>query len=169
MANVLPPEEKKRLVREVRSRVLLTFALVLLVGALVAIACIIPALISVQFAISDIPDDAELSQVARDDQAKHARALALVTALNPIVLATTTPSRSLAAALAVKPAGVSVTSITYSRGEIRLSGVSRNRQAVNDFREALEADRRFTSVSVPVAALIGSQDGRFTITLSGLF
>jgi Tfp pilus assembly protein PilN len=169
MANVLPPEEKKRVLREVRSRFVLTFAMTLLIGATVASLCLVPALISVRLATNSIPQDAELSQTVRDDQAKHARAFALVSALNPVVLATTTPSASVAAALAAKPAGVSVTGINYSKGRLLLNGVSRDRQAVNDYREALEADTRFSSVSVPVAALVGTQDGRFTITLSGQF
>lgn len=169
MANVLPPEEKKRVLREVRSRFVLTMAVVLLVGAAVAVASLMPALINVQLALRSLPGEVELSGTARDDQTKHARALALVTALNPIVLATTTPSGTLIAALGAKPTGVSVTGINYSKGQLVLSGVSRDRQAVNDYLEALEADARFSSVSVPVAALVGTQDGRFTITLSGQF
>lgn len=169
MANVLPAEEKKRVLREVRSRFVLTFALVLMVGASVAIASLLPALISVRLATSGIPQDGELSQTVRDDQAKHARALALVSALNPLVLATTTPSATVIAALGAKPAGISVSGISYSKGRLLLNGVSRDRQAINDYRETLEADARFSSVSVPVAALVGSQDGRFTITLLGQF
>ena len=169
MANVLPTEEKKRRMREVRSRFVLTTALVLLIGAAIASASLLPTLVSLQFAKSDLPEEAELSQTVRDDQAKHARALTLVTALSPVVLATTTPSKSAAAALSVKPAGVSVTSVNYSKGRILLNGVSSDRQAVNDYRESLESNDMFTSVSVPVAALVGTQDGRFTITLSGSF
>lgn len=169
MANVLPIQEKKRVLRALRSRFVLTTALALLVGAVIASASLVPAMLSVLIATNDLPDGAELSETARDDQAKHARALALVTALNPVVLATTTPSASVAAALLARPKGVSVTSVSYSKGKILLSGASTNRQAVNDYRETLEADPRFTSVAVPVAALVGTQEGRFTMTLGGSF
>lgn len=169
MANVLPIKEKKRVLRSLRSRFVVTAAIVLMVGALIASAALVPAIISVLSAMSGLPSDAELSETARDDQTKHARALALVTALNPVVLATTTPSASVTAALSVRPKGVSVTSVSYSKGKILISGSSSNRQAVNDYREALEADPRFTSVTVPVAALVGTQEGRFTMTLAGQF
>lgn len=169
MANVLPTEEKKRVLRDVRSRFVLTAACVLLTGALIATACLSPAVISVMLAINGLPQEEQLSDTTRDDQIKQARAVALVAALNPIISATTTPSSSVIAALSVKPAGVSVTSLSYSKGRLLLSGVSRDRQAVNDYRELLEADPRFITVAVPVAALVGTQDGRFTITLSGNF
>lgn len=169
MANVLPIEEKKRVMRAARSRFVLTASLALLISAAIALASLLPALISVRLAKSAIPEEAPLSGEARDDQAKHARALALTTAISPIVLATTTPSASVVAALSARPAGVSVTSVSYSKGRLLITGTSRDRQAVNDYREALETDARFTSVSVPVAALIGTQDGRFTITLGGSF
>jgi Tfp pilus assembly protein PilN len=169
MANVLPQKEKKRILREVRSRFILTLALVLLVGALVASASMLPAWISVRIALNGISHDSEMSQTVREDQAKHARALALVNVLNPLLLSTTTPSGGLIAALTAKPAGMSITGINYTKGQLVLTGVSRDRQALNEYRETLEDEALFTSVNVPVAALVGTQDGRFTITLLGQF
>lgn len=155
--------------RNVRSRFVLTTALVLLLGATIATASLIPAFISVRLAIQGLPESTPLSQTAQEDQEKNTRALALVAALSPITNATSTPSEALTAALTAKPAGVSITSMTYSAGKLVLAGGSGNRQAVNAYREALEADATFSSVTVPVAALVGSQDGRFTITLTGAF
>lgn len=155
--------------REVRSRFILTTSIALFAGATIAAASLLPALISVRLAFGALPQEVTLSETARDDQTKHARALAVVAALGPSVLATTTPAATAFAALAAKPAGVSVTSLNYSKGRMLVSGLSRDRQAVNDYREALESDTRFTSVTVPVAALVGTQDGRFTITLMGNF
>lgn len=169
MANVLPPEKKKILAARLRARFIFTTAVVLCAGALVAALALVPAFVSVRIALSSLPES-EVSETARDDQAKGARAAALVAALGPISHATSSaPVESVTAALALKPAGMSISGVRYSKGKIELSGVAANRAAVSVFRDALEADARFTTVAVPVAALVGTQEGRFTITLSGAF
>ena len=169
MANVLPPLEKKRVIQSVRSRFVLAAALTLLAGAVIVALCLAPTAVFLRLAIAGLPEQVQVSETVRDDQAKQARIAAMVSTLSPIVGATTTPSASVGAALALKPVGLSVTSITYTKGRIVFSGSSRDRQAVNDYRESLEADTRYTSVAVPVAALVGTQEGRFTITLTGNF
>lgn len=169
MANVLPLEKKKILASRLRARFMFTLALALFIGALAAALALVPAFISTRIALSSLPEG-EISETARDDQVQGARAAALVAALAPIVHATSSaPIDSVTAALALKPAGMSISGVRYSKGKIELSGVATNRAAVSAFRDALEKDARFTTVAVPVTALVGTQEGRFTITLSGAF
>ena len=40
---------------------------------------------------------------------------------------------------------------------------------MSEYRDALSGSGRFVDVAVPVAALVGTQEGKFTITLSGSF
>ncbi len=169
MANVLPIEEKKRVLRTLRARFITVTALVLLLGATLAALALSPAILSVRLAQANLPSDETLSETARDDQAKHARAFALVGALGPIANSTSSPVGMFTAALAEKPASVHITSINYSRGRLILSGDGGTRQAMNAYKEALETSGSFTTVEVPVAALVGTQEGRFTITLTGAF
>jgi len=169
MANVLPFEEKKRLSRRMFARFIFVLSLTLILGAVIASLALLPAILQVRIAQEALTSpENEVARTARDDQAKGARAQILMDALSPIVLATSTPAtEALDAALALKPASVSISNISYGPGSIQLSGVSNNRQAVNAFRDALEKDSHFKTVAVPVAALVGTQDGRFTMTLTG--
>lgn len=171
MANVLTLEEKKNLDRRMRARFILVGALVLTIGAAVACLALLPALVSVQVAHASLNAPPEESAAARDDQQKASRAQVLVTALGSLASATTSSANALAGALALRPTGISVTAITYQANAhtIQLSGTSPRREAVNAFRDALEGSGAYSSVTVPVAALVGTQEGRFTITLKDGF
>ncbi len=157
-----------------KARFLFIGSATLAAGACIAILALLPAIVSVRIARASL--DAPLQESAHGnasaDQAAAARAQALIGALRPIAQATSSPTDVISFALAQKPAGISITNITYTGGdksEIVLSGMSGAREAVNTFRDALEKTGRFSSVVVPVAALVGTQDGRFTVTLSGSF
>lgn len=142
----------------------------LLVGALVASLALVPAFISMQVGKATLQKKQnDLSEAAREDQAKQTRTLALLSVLTPLTAATSSPSALLSFALGLKPNGISITSVAYTKKEIVLSGVSNNRLAVNDFRDALQNSGRFASVAIPVSALVGAQEGRFTVTLTGAF
>jgi Tfp pilus assembly protein PilN len=170
MSNVLPQNARKKLLGDIRARFLLVLSVALLVAAIVGLLSLAPALISVRIAQESLRStEAAAGEAAREDQQKQVRAQALIDALKPVMNASSSPMESVAAALLARPANISITTITYSKGTIILSGTSRNRQAVNAYSEALGNDERFTTVAVPVAALVGAQEGRFTVTLNGNF
>lgn len=144
---------------------------VIAAAALVAILAIMPAYISVRIARASVETASSPSDgPASADQEAAVRTQKLITSLAPVANATTSPTGALAAALAEKPAGLSITSITYAsdKSTLVLSGTASRREAVSALRDALEATGRFSSVAVPVAALVGAQEGRFTITLTGI-
>jgi hypothetical protein len=166
MSNVLPTAQKKIEVRRFRLRILAMGAAVIALGGVVASLSLLPALISIRIAESSVTSSvAEAS--AKEDQAQAFRAQNIIDATMPLATATTSPMDILFFALAEKPVGVSVTGMTVSKESIMLSGESGSRVAINMYRDALDASGRFGSVVVPVSALVGTQDGRFTITLSG--
>ena len=169
MSNVLPEDEKKKLYRKVKARFLFAGALTLLTGAVVSSLALTPAFIQVHLAQASIEASQNAARGARDDQAKIIRAQKYVSALQPIAAATSSPSEIAAGALGLKPSGISIVGVNYTKKKLEISGVSKNRDAVNAYREALEKSNTFTKVSVPVSALVGAQEGRFTITLSGTF
>ncbi len=170
MSNVLPQSEKKRILRTIRARYLIVGSLALLSGAVVASLSLLPAIISIRIAQDSLDSSAaQLRDDADGDYAIQVRTQGLLDTFTPIVSATTSPTDLLQAALAVKPPGISVTSMSFSggaKGSIVLSGVARDRLAVNAFSEALQRTEKFGTVTVPVASLVGTQDGRFTVTLS---
>ena len=173
MGNVLPQGEKIIVQSGMRARFLLTGSLVITGAACVAILSILPALISVRIARASLESSVQESQGSlKEERAAALRAQNLITALGPLVQATSSPIEALSVVLAQKPVGISLTTITYSggaKGTLVLSGTSDGRDAVNAFRDALGKTGRFSNVAIPVAALVGTQGGRFTVTLSGVF
>lgn len=172
MANVIPREGLSKMQKRNTARFLLISSFMIAGAALVAILAILPAYVSVRIARASIESaNQEAAGSMSADQDTAIRTQALITNLTPIANATSSPSSALAFALAQKPAGISITTITYTGGSkptILLTGTSQRREAMNTFRDALEASGRFSSVAVPVAALVGAQEGRFTITLNGM-
>lgn len=173
MANVIPKEGLLSLRRRMNARLMLVGALVMLIAALLGIIAILPAYISINVSRAALESSTEAeTQSPSEDQAAAKQAQGLITLLTPLAIATSSPATALETALSQKPVGVSITSISFVGGAKRtlmLSGISSRREAVNQFRDALEKTGLFSSVAVPVAALVGTQDGRFTVTLTGTF
>lgn len=166
MSNVLPASARKIQVRRFRLRVLAVGAAMIALAGVVATLSLLPALISIRIAESSVARSvAEAS--AKEEQAQAFRAQNIIDATMPLATATSSPMDVLFFALGEKPAAVSITGMMVAYNSITLSGESTSRVALNAYRDSLEASGRFGSVVVPVAALVGAQDGRFTVTLSG--
>lgn len=167
MANVLP-HARTILLRRMYARLIIVVGLTLAGMALIAILALLPAYIATSVARAGVSSVESAS--ASEEQVEAARALALIQTLRQF--ATTTDASSvLLDALARAPEGVAITAIRYNGGDSAsfvLSGTSARREGVNRYRDILLADQRFGSVTVPVAALVGTQEGRFSITLSGI-
>lgn len=172
MANVIPREGLSKIQKRNNARFLFLGSLMFAAAAVVAILAILPAYVSVRIARAAV--DSATEQAANEsmsaDQDAAVRTQGLLTNLGSVANATTSPSSALTTALAQKPIDASITLITYNANarSIVLTGTSDRREAVNAFRDALEASGRFAGVAVPVAALVGAQEGRFTVTLSGI-
>ena len=173
MANVLPQPEKILVQSRTRSRYLFVTSIGIATSALVAILAILPAFMSVRIARASLESSVREAQgTVKEEQTAALRTQNLIASLSPLLQATSSPTDALSLALAQKPAGISITTITYTggaKGTLVLSGTSNNRDSVNAFRDALEKTQRFSNIAIPVAALVGTQEGRFTVTLSGVF
>lgn len=171
MSNVLPPEAKKQLDRAARWRALFVLGCAGTLAAFIAVLSLMPTFIAIASARAslDAPSVEEVG-TAREFQVQARRAQSLVDALQPLVMASSTPSGMLADALAVVPEGVSIGMITYQAAQetLILSGEAPQRASVNAYRDALEKSARFKKVEIPVGALAGTQEGRFTVTLTAL-
>lgn len=173
MANLLPKDFQKHLRRVERARLLLVVALVALAAALIAFAALLPASIAL-YHTSRIESSAgsRIPTLSEGDHAALQEIRGMVFALKLIAVATTTPSEALLHALSPKPPSVAIDHVTYAAGvpgTLTLSGTSPSPSAINAYRAALAADPHFSSASVPVSALIGANNGRFTMTITGNF
>lgn len=171
MSNLLPIPERKRVWALYRARFLIVLALILMALALLAGLALVPSYIALEI-VAPPPSDAAPTHTANaPDPAGLARAQTIMRVLLPALSATSSPSSLIATVLAAKPTGVTITQVTYSTlsgSSLTLSG-SGTRDKVSAYRDALAGDPQFTSVSIPVSALVGSGEGRFSLTLTGAF
>lgn len=174
MANVIPNEMRRDMRNHSRARFVLAGSTVALISAALSFLMFLPsyfALIVNSRGVS--PDFTPITTAVRvsDGEAiQHTNAL--LSELAPIAAASSTPTDTIASALALRPSGVRVDQIIYTQGapsSLMLEGSADTNGEISAYRSALAADSEFTSVSVPVGALVGTDGGRFSITLLGTF
>lgn len=178
MANILPEAAVRNVWGEFRARAFLTGALALLGTAVFWGIMLLPAYLVLQIEQSSAaPQDSPavaVSSTSAERAAERAdllRSQSSLARIAPVVMATSSPSQSVSAALALRPSGVSIDAVKMSseRGEITLEGTVVGRDAINQYREALIGSGKFGGVSVPVDALVGASGGHFSVTLTGIF
>ncbi|MDB5237963.1 MAG: hypothetical protein JWM46_233 [Candidatus Kaiserbacteria bacterium] len=170
MANILPFETQKKIWGMYRARFLIAASLVSLTLSALAGLALVPSYLALQLAAPPAAEAvAHSAGNVPDDIATVTRTQALITALTPIISATTTPSESILVALGLRPQGVTVTHITYTaKPSLITLGGAASRTTINAYRDALAHDVHFTNVSIPVDALIGNSES-FTVSLKGNF
>ncbi len=169
MSNLLPNEAKIEVWSDTRSRILVGVGLSFFAGAVLAGAALAPSFLimhGIQVKTSDEKADptADQTQAILDAQALLSQISA--------VESTTSPAKIAAQAIAARPRGVTLTHVVYNAGTpatLMLVGNAPRREDVNAYRTALSADPRFSSVSVPINALVGTENGDFTLTITGSF
>lgn len=166
MSNLLPVESQKKMWAMYRARFVTVTALVMLALAIVGLIALIPGYLAIVLS----PTQEEIAQIQREgsDPVAIIRAQALVSNIAPILASTSSPTDVLLSVLEKKPSGLAVDRIAYAGGQITLAGIG-SRETVTAYRALLALDPRFTSVAVPVAALVGSEGNRFSMTISGSF
>ena len=174
MSNVLPSGAQKDAWRFNRSHFVLVGALVLLVGALVALAVLIPGYLLVKAGQEvALPSFLQVPAAKEgNERAEIVRAQVLTEQFSFLASSSTSPIDALAAALRARPSGASIEGIQYIRGEagkILITGSASNRTSVSAYRDALAKEVYFTDVSIPASALAGAEGGKFSITLTGDF
>lgn len=170
MANVLPPHAQKEVWILYRSRIVLMTGCTLLVLAAAALLSLIPSYVALYIAAPPVVESGVVAE-EKADAIEVERAQLLMQELSPILSATSSAVAALEAILAAKPTNIRIMRITYQsheEGQIMLGG-SGTREAVSTYKEALTKSGAFSSVSVPVGALVSSAEGGFTIVLTGDF
>lgn len=171
MSNLLPIPEQRRVWAIYRSRFIIALSTLLIALALLAALALLPSYLALEIAAPP-ESDAKIAHAANTpDPTGLARAQTIVRTLSPALTSTSSPTSLIEAVLAAKPSGVAVTQITYSMlsgSQLSLTG-SGNRDKVSAYRDALAKNPSFTSVSIPVSALVGSGEGRFSLTIGGSF
>lgn len=166
MTNVLPLEAQATLWRMQRARFVIALCIMLSAAALVALLGLIPSYIAVNAAVVEPESNTEVTTAATDIKTlKRAQALATFTA--GMLAPTTTPLQAIEAALAAKPAQVTIERIRYAGGtnrQVQIAGTA-GREQLAGYRTALQSVPLFSSVSIPVGSLVSAQEGSYSLTL----
>jgi hypothetical protein len=170
MANLLPPAFARTVLRDTSVRFAAVAAAAIAGLGMFFIVALTPTYVLVA---GDTPATSTSATTKAEDEAVLARAQALVEQLAPHAAAGTTLPAILTA-LSLRPAGVHIISISYAAGKngtdtATLAGSADRREDLEAYRSALQTSGAFASVSIPVAALVGTTQGEFTVTLTGNF
>lgn len=163
--NLLPAASQKKMRRELRARFFLAFSLVVLGGAALSALALAPAEASILLFSPPSSQAAEGAGNPSEDTAAAGQTKSLLAAVQPFIA--TSSLDDVLAALSQQGPGIRINDISYSpvARTIAIAGTASAPSNINTFRQDLQSDLRFTNVSVPVAALLGSQNGDFTITM----
>lgn len=170
MANLLPQQYQKRERRRLRARYLAATSLVSLGVAFIAFLALLPGFFEIVLDSAGRTQVPSLQKVSAEDTAKVIEMQLLVARLAPLYGATSTPTDLIAAALADKPAGISVEHIGYSAPQVErqilIEGSAKSPRLIDSYRASLANDPHFIGASVPLGALIGDGTGSFSITVT---
>ncbi|PIR82498.1 hypothetical protein COU20_01695 [Candidatus Kaiserbacteria bacterium CG10_big_fil_rev_8_21_14_0_10_59_10] len=174
MANILREEDRARIDRALRVRFVIVGALALALAGALSTLALIPAYIQTHALFASLEraaeeDAAQRAEGGREEAEELRRAKRLAESVRDVSARHRRLVSLLDAVLDERPAAVAVTGIQYdirSGGTITLSGSSSDRNTVNEYRQRLMQSGFFEDVSVPVAALLGTAGGRFTMTLT---
>jgi hypothetical protein len=170
MANVLPLPAQKDLWSTHRARFVSAFAIVLIVLAGIAGLSLIPGAVAVEMSLHSATESPGGTTAAEGLRAMT-KAQAQLSAVRSTILSTSTPpTEVIEQALSLRPKGVTIDRIRFVGGTQKQMIVSGRaaREGLTAYRDALEQETLFTSVTVPVGALFGDS-GTFSITLTGNF
>jgi hypothetical protein len=172
MVNILPQQYRQSVARAYSERLALTSAVVFVLTGIIAGFALLPSL-SVMYAAEhggslQVPTDAQ-NVNQKSDAAAVAQAIFLANELQQSI-ATSSPTAALSAIVKDKPNGISISTMSYSMDAqntraIVITGKTTGRNDITVFQTTLTADAHFSSVSVPIDALVAGDNGSFTIKI----
>ena len=169
MANVLPIPAQKSLWSMQRARFLIVISLTLIALAAFTFLALVPSFAALEVNTLSAEEVTARGSTAAESIKNMSKSQSLLSAVDPVVSSTSSPAKVIEKTIALRPKGVTIDHIRYigSSKSIQLGGKA-TRELLTAYRTALENDGTFTSVAVPVAALVGSS-GQFSMTLGGNF
>lgn len=173
MINLIPPSAKKSIVFEYWKRVIGVWLCLLSLALVILSVFLLPTYIALRSEIIFLEETmtAGVHRVSNYDIS----ATELVTASNQAKQllennATTTPSDLIKVLNQYAGASVALNSFQFTKMEsqpaITLSGVADSRLALAQFRDAVTADRHFTTVNLPISNLIKDKDLLFSMEIT---
>ncbi len=175
MSNVLPPQEKRTLIRLYRTRVLVVALAGVVALAAAAMLLAVPSLLVLKSRAQSLLANSD--RLAGFESTTVAHMLSETTAdinarLAALPAASVTPSPVIAGlidpVLRAQTAKIHITDIGYTRmpkskdAQVKITGIADDRDALLAFAAALGKSGAFTSVTVPLTNFIKDTDVPFT-------
>lgn len=174
MSNLLPQKDRTRRAHMVTARILIVIGLALSGAGIIGILSLAPAFFSVSIpreALEHVAKQSgEESATSTTDRDTVARFKLLIRELGRLAEDRASLARAYELLEELRPAGMNFENVYYrsgTSGTIVVSGTVTKRDLVGTYRAALEKTGHFKDIAVPVAALVGTSAGNFTMTLSG--
>ena len=177
MSNLLSPDILNESKSDYVARLLLSVFIVLGITALLGILIIFPAYISVRVDRISLEEQnialQESASVVQNRQQRDAliEARKRIETLNAVFSEDNEVMDLLRTIVERRPSGVSLTGLQYTlkdgKKTTRISGAIDKRSQMKAYIDALESDKIFNSVNIPVSALAGAGRGLFVITAVG--
>jgi Tfp pilus assembly protein PilN len=177
MFTLLPEQHKKRLFKEYRIRLAITFLIIVSVFFIIGIALLFPSYISLQTEKSTYKteSDALSKQIELKDKEGLTTTMDMIQSELSLVKPDETQIfRAINAILNQTTSDISILSLGYTRGDkspssINIQGVAKDRASLLTFSNNLKKELLFTSVDLPVSNLAKQTDVKFNLTLLGRF
>ena len=178
MSNITSDQMRKDIWSFYKSRLVGSLGVVLLISSGVAFATLVPAYLAL--AAVPVLSISDAAKAGPNQTQNLTRASNLVAGIETASTSTVPMFDALRSALAGRPAGVTESASHYAHGDtsklvtsnlstIELEGQASSRDRIDSYIATLNADSHFKTVAVPVSVLAGSDDGHFSITLTGAF
>ncbi len=179
MINLLPPEHRTSVEREYKFRLASAYILLISIAIFIGVVLLLPS----YFFASTQERVAEQELAILESSSESVEREAINTQLREtkerLINLTRTEDKEPVFALidtmsSHKQDEVSITNISYSRGNqgnslLSVGGVAATRDALLDFKRALETDTLFEEIELPVSSLAKEEDIQFSIQIKGAF
>jgi hypothetical protein len=148
----------------------MVLALALFSLAAVFSLALIPSYLALLF-VAAPPSTSDVATSTQSERQSATRTQVIMQQLSPLLLSTTTTAtEAVNAAVRDMPAGMSLEHVSYSydaksgKAQLIISGTA-TRDKIAAYKDRLGQNPVFSSVFVPIGALVGTQDGSFSMTL----
>ncbi len=172
MLNLLPQEEKKKLIKEYKMRFYSTLALFACLLFLIAIVGLFPSYISKRAEMQSLLDQkleaeeknsaASLEEADKLGASNKALAEYLVARISSLE-ALPSAHGLIEKIFAKKTSAISVTSIDVTATEVTIRGIAATRADLIAFHSSLRAEAEFKTATLPIADIAKSIDAPFAI------
>lgn len=180
MFNLLPFEEKKKLRKEYRRRIFVVFLLMIIVAEAIMAILLVPTIILVISQEKDFKAQLlEYGELSAEGEGGSFNALLKETTekLNELSPAKNKalPSEAIIKIVKTKTIGIHLERFTYkagkdfATGDFTIDGKAETRDALLLFRKALEAEKSFSAVRLPVSNFAQEKDIPFSVGVTVSF